>query len=84
MSNLENRFCSSALSHKISKIFSGLQIYKATTHTYRHTFITYCFECGIDTTDIMKWARIKDLRALTVYKHQTRKTYLQNINKIPY
>ena len=32
----------------------------------------------------MKWARIKDLKTLMVYKHQSRKTDLKNINKIPY
>lgn len=82
--NLDNRYSSSALSHRIKEIFISLGIEDATTHTCRHTFVTNCFESGIDTADIMKWARIRDLKTLMVYKHQTRKTDLQNINKIQY
>ena len=81
---LDNRHSSSVLSHRIKDIFVGLGIEGATAHTCRHTFVTSCFESGIDSADIMKWARIKDLKTLMVYKHQTRKTDLKNINKLPY
>jgi site-specific recombinase XerD len=82
--NLKERNSKSSLSHRIKDIFVSLGIEGVTAHTCRHTFITSCFEAGIDTADIMKWARIKDLKTLMVYKHQTRKTDLKNINKIPY
>ena len=82
--NLKERNSKSSLSHRIKDIFVSLGIEGVTAHTCRHTFITSCFEAGIDTADIMKWARIKDLKTLMVYKHQTRKTDLRNINKIPY
>lgn len=82
--NLKERSSKSSLSHRIKDIFVSLGIEGVTAHTCRHTFITSCFEAGIDTADIMKWARIKDLKTLMVYKHQTRKTDLKNINKIPY
>ena len=82
--NLDNRYSSSALSHRIKDIFETLGIYEATAHTCRHTFVTHCFEADIDSADIMKWARIKDLKTLMVYKHQSRKTDLKNINKLGY
>lgn len=82
--DLKERTTKSSLSHRIKDIFVSLGIEGATAHTCRHTFITSCFESGIDSADIMKWARIKDLKTLMVYKHQTRKTDLKNINKIPY
>ena len=82
--DLDNRFSSSALSHRIKDIFVNLGITGATAHTCRHTFVTSCFESGIDSADIMKWARIKDLKTLMVYKHQCRQTDSKNINKIPY
>ena len=82
--DLKERTIKSSLSHRIKDIFVSLGIEGVTAHTCRHTFITSCFEAGIDTADIMKWARIKDLKTLMVYKHQTRKTDLRNINKIPY
>ena len=82
--DLKERTIKSSLSHRIKDIFVSLGIEGVTAHTCRHTFITSCFESGIDTADIMKWARIKDLKTLMVYKHQTRKTDLKNINKIPY
>ena len=82
--DLKERTVKSSLSHRIKSVFSSLGIYGATAHTCRHTFITSCFEAGIDSADIMKFARIKDLKTLMVYKHQTRKTDLENINKLAY
>ena len=82
--DLKERTIKSSLSHRIKSVFSSLGIYGATAHTCRHTFITSCFEAGIDSADIMKFARIKDLKTLMVYKHQTRKTDLENINKLAY
>ena len=82
--DLRERTINSSLSHRIKSAFVSLGIYGATAHTCRHTFVTSCFEADIDSADIMKWARIKDLKTLMVYKHQSRKTDLKNINKIPY
>lgn len=82
--DLRERTIKSSLSHRIKSTFVSLGIYGATAHTCRHTFVTSCFEADIDSADIMKWARIKDLKTLMVYKHQSRKTDLKNINKIPY
>ena len=82
--DLKERTIKSSLSHRIKSVFNSLGIYGATAHTCRHTFITSCFEAGIDSADIMKFARIKDLKTLMVYKHQTRKTDLENINKLAY
>ena len=82
--DLKERTIKSSLSRRIKGIFVSLGIKGVTAHTCRHTFITSCFESGIDSADIMKWARIKDLKTLMVYKHQTRKTDLKNINKLSY
>ena len=82
--DLDNRYSSSALSHRIKDIFETLGIYEATAHTCRHTFITNCFLADLHETDIMKWARIRDIKTLLVYKHLTRETDTKNINKLAY
>ena len=82
--DLRERLSKANRSHRIKEIFVSLGIKDATAHTCRHTFVTNCFEAGIDTADIMKWARIKDLKTLMVYKHQCRQTDLKNINRLSY
>ena len=83
--NLKNdQYSSSALSYRFKTALKSIGIYGATPHTCRHTFITNCFLADLHETDIMKWARIRDLKTLLVYKHLTRETDTKNINKLAY
>jgi integrase len=83
--DLDNdQYSSSALSHRFKTALEDIGIYGATPHTCRHTFITNCFLADLHETDIMKWARIRDLKTLLVYKHLTRETDTKNINKLAY
>jgi len=81
---IEYRNSKSAASHNIIDALRSLNIQGASAHTCRHSFITYLFETGNDSTDIMKWARIKDMLTLRAYKHSSREVDLQNISKLPY
>ncbi len=41
-----------------------------TLHSLRHTFITRCFECGIDAKTVAKWVGHTDISlTLKVYTH---------------
>ncbi|MDR0485831.1 MAG: tyrosine-type recombinase/integrase, partial [Elusimicrobiota bacterium] len=66
------------------KFLRRIGIKEAGAHTCRHTYISKLANSGIDSADILKYARITNLKILEVYRHITTEKHSENINRIDY
>jgi integrase len=71
-------------SNLIVSFLKRLKIKDTSIHTCRHTFISLLANSGVDSADILKYARIGSLKVLEVYRHITAEKHQENINIISY
>jgi integrase len=74
----------SLYSHLSVKFLRSIGIKEAGLHTCRHTYISTLANSGIDSADILKYARITNLKILEVYRHITKEIHQKNIDKLDY
>jgi integrase len=67
-----------------SKLLKRIGIKDASIHTCRHTYISVLANSGIDSMDILKYARITSLEVLEIYRRITPQKHQENIQKIDY
>lgn len=72
-------------SRMLKGIFEFLKIQGVTIHKCRHTFVSILANEGsIQDSDLMKYARIKKMEVLEVYRHVSTDFHRKNIDKLPF
>lgn len=64
------------------QVYYLLKQYGITAHQFRHTFITRCFEHGLDSYSVMKLTNQKSLSVQQRYVHITNKFLADKVNSL--